>query len=155
MGVVVMSEDSERKLLVKGDPSRVIANCRPETVPSNIHDYINKQSEKGFKLMGLSARSLPDPNEQLDGLKRLERDMLFLGVLILENSLQATSEQTVRTLLASNARVVVISGDSELTSGAVAFGCGMLDCNELVYCDLQTDSKGRRRISMSSRDGAL
>jgi hypothetical protein len=42
--------------------------------------------------MGLSARSLPDPDESTDVLKRLEKDMLFLGILIVENSLQSTSE---------------------------------------------------------------
>lgn len=113
------------------------------------------QSEKGFKLMGLSARSLPDPDEPLDALKRLERDMLFLGILILENSLQSTSEETVRKLLASNVRTVIISGDSELTSGAVAFGCGMLDFNELVYCDLKTDSRGRKKIVMNNKGSMM
>jgi magnesium-transporting ATPase (P-type) len=54
--------------------------------------------------------------------------------------------------LEANVRTVIISGDSELTSGAVAFGCGMLDNNELVYCDLHVDSRGKKKISMKSKD---
>jgi hypothetical protein len=41
--------------------------------------------------MGLSARSLPDSDEPLESLKKIEKDMLFLGILIFENCLQTTS----------------------------------------------------------------
>jgi magnesium-transporting ATPase (P-type) len=58
----------------------------------------------------------------------------------------------VRTLLQSNVHTVVLSGDNELTSGAIAFGCGMLDSEDLLYCDLQVAGRGKKRIVVRSRD---
>lgn len=52
----------------------------------------------------------------------------------------------------SNVHTVVLSGDNELTSGAIAFGCGMLDKVDLLYCDLLVDSRGKKKIAVRSRD---
>lgn len=47
---------------------------------------------------------------------------------------------------------MILSGDNELTSGAIAFGCGMLDNLDLMYCDLHVDPKGKKHVTVNSRD---
>ncbi|XP_015762020.1 PREDICTED: probable cation-transporting ATPase 13A3 [Acropora digitifera] len=78
----------------------------------------------------------------------VETDLIFLGLLILQNALKAQSAAVIRQLHRADIRTVMVTGDNMLTAVSVARDCGMVGSSHKVrHCHscLQTDTCSERR----------
>uniref|UniRef100_A0A8C7NPA4 ATPase cation transporting 13A2 n=1 Tax=Oncorhynchus mykiss TaxID=8022 RepID=A0A8C7NPA4_ONCMY len=62
----------------------------------------------------------------------VERDMQFLGLLVMKNLVKPESAEVITTLRLAHLRTVMVTGDNVLTAVNVARTCGMLGSNERV-----------------------
>ena len=62
----------------------------------------------------------------------VEKDMFFLGFLILENKVKPATPGVISELRNANVRCVMITGDNVVTACAVAKGCNMVQPNETL-----------------------
>ncbi|VDQ03294.1 unnamed protein product [Trichobilharzia regenti] len=86
-------------------------------------------TREGYRVLALAwkplkanyAKVLRVPRE------RVEQDLLFLGLLIMENRLKPETTQVIQTLRYANIRPVMVTGDNMLTALSVARDCEMID----------------------------
>eukprot|EP01028_Stygiella_incarcerata_P000513 TRINITY_DN1071_c1_g1_i2.p1 TRINITY_DN1071_c1_g1~~TRINITY_DN1071_c1_g1_i2.p1 ORF type:complete len:1258 (+),score=313.86 TRINITY_DN1071_c1_g1_i2:50-3775(+) len=116
----------------KGSPMVVAEACAPETVPGNLLAIVDFYALHGYRVIGSSMKKIEvkgDEENDLDNARneliqtsreKLERDMQFLGLFILENTLHAESTEVVKSLMRSHLRPVLVTGD--LANTAIAIG---------------------------------
>jgi len=86
-------------------------------------------TEKGFRVLALAYRPLPAmtyPKMQRASREDLEKNLQFLGLLIMGNMLKPETTPIIETLLSANIRTVMITGDNMLTALSVARECNMI-----------------------------
>ncbi|XP_075987270.1 polyamine-transporting ATPase 13A3-like [Anticarsia gemmatalis] len=158
----VLGEDVLR-VYCKGAPEMLRTLCVPDTVPHNLYEVLNSYAEKGYRVIACATRVLEVTTKQLQKMNReeVERDLEFLGLVIMENRLKGATTGIIRELKEANIHVVMITGDNILTAVSVAKECGILRSDErvvllhadvedktpLVYCEstLHGATVGRRR----------
>nr|CAH8837909.1 unnamed protein product [Trichobilharzia regenti] len=116
-------------IYTKGAPETIEQLCRCDTIPSDFHSTLLEYTREGYRVLALAwkplkanyAKVLRVPRE------RVEQDLLFLGLLIMENRLKPETTQVIQTLRYANIRPVMVTGDNMLTALSVARDCEMID----------------------------
>ena len=88
----------------------------------------------GMRVLGVACRPLDGPVAAADAL-RLERDLVFLGLIGLMDPPRAAVRPAVATCKAAGIRPVMITGDHPLTAAAIARDLGMAERPEAVTGD--------------------
>ncbi|XP_073531186.1 probable cation-transporting ATPase 13A5 isoform X3 [Phyllobates terribilis] len=138
--------ESNMTLFMKGAPEMVVCFCKPETVPDNFSQKLDDYTIQGFRVIGLACRSLQkeDLPESFDTDREVvERDLTFLGLLILENRLKPETSSVLQELSEANIRTVMVTGDNLQTAVTVGKKSGMIPSNSniimLVACEPEKD----------------
>ncbi|XP_021372872.1 probable cation-transporting ATPase 13A3 isoform X2 [Mizuhopecten yessoensis] len=123
-------------LFSKGAPEMIASLCRPETVPSNFHEVLMGYTQHGYRVLALAWRPLPE-NLKYTKIHRLQREQVeknltFLGLLVMENRLKPESTPVIQELIEANIRTVMVTGDNMLTALSVARECKMVGSHEKV-----------------------
>ncbi|XP_075194635.1 putative cation-transporting ATPase 13A4 [Anomaloglossus baeobatrachus] len=124
----VIGED-ELIVYMKGAPEMVASFCKAESVPSGFLKELENYTFQGLRVIGVASKLLKNGNcEDLQSIDReeVEKDMAFLGLLILENRLKPETSTVLEELHAANIRTVMITGDNIQTATTVAKNCGMI-----------------------------
>ncbi|CAH0627196.1 unnamed protein product [Chrysodeixis includens] len=115
---------------VKGAPEKVAGMCNPDTLPENFSSILNEYTSNGFRVIGLAHKKLDRKMKWVDAqrIKRetLECDMVFLGFLVMQNSLKPETTQVIKELHEANMRLIMVTGDNIMTAMSVARGCFMV-----------------------------
>ncbi|XP_075717875.1 putative cation-transporting ATPase 13A4 [Rhinoderma darwinii] len=114
---------------MKGAPEMVASFCTIESVPSGFLKELERYTFQGLRVIGVASKALKnDNNKDLQSIEReeVERDMEFLGLLILENRLKPETSMVLEELHAANIRTLMITGDNIQTATTVAKNCGMI-----------------------------
>lgn len=83
--------------------------------------------EKGFRILGLGYREL-EKNEILNKKRELlEKDLRFLGFLVLQNKLKEDTFDCIKRLKEGNIDCKIISGDNILTTIHASLECGIME----------------------------
>lgn len=141
MGVIV-NEGSTHRFHLKGAPEVISSLCDPSTIPVNLAEVLDEYAQKGLRVLACACG--PVPEAALAGLmelqrESLERDLTFLGVVILENKLKEQSKPALEQLLQAEIKVVMATGDASLTGLAIGKECGIVPDNDEIYIgDLST-----------------
>ncbi|KAM3958845.1 polyamine-transporting ATPase anne boleyn [Aphomia sociella] len=132
--VVRMLGEDVMRVYCKGAPEMLTTLCRPETVPDNLNEVLSSYAEKGYRVIAMSTRIMEATFKQLQRMNRdeVERDLEFLGLVIMENRLKAATTDIIRELKEANIQVVMITGDNIHTAVSVAKECGILGVGERV-----------------------
>ena len=78
----------------------------------------------------------------------MEKELNFMGLLVLENKLKPVTRGIIETLKSSNIHCIMIIGDNALTAISVARDASLVDANEKVYLlELETNQFGRKFIN--------
>ncbi|XP_063772509.1 probable cation-transporting ATPase 13A4 isoform X1 [Pseudophryne corroboree] len=124
--------DRNLSLFMKGAPEMVIRYCKPETVPRGFSKTLDLYTKQGFRVIGLAYRSLQN-NGLPDSLdidrEEVECDLIFLGLLILENRLKPETSAVLQELSEANIRTVMVTGDNLQTAVTVGKNSGMIPDN--------------------------
>ncbi|XP_056279405.1 cation-transporting ATPase 13A2 isoform X2 [Pseudoliparis swirei] len=134
MSVVTVARGGHSALaFIKGSPEMVASLCRAETVPAQFSSVLGGFSSEGLRVLALGYKPV-DGSTDLRAIERgeVEKDMRFLGLLIMKNLVKPESAEVINILKLANLRSVMVTGDNILTAINVAKGCGMVDFNETV-----------------------
>ncbi|KAJ3096966.1 hypothetical protein HDU96_000588, partial [Phlyctochytrium bullatum] len=152
---------------VKGSPESVLRVCNPATVPRNYHECYSRYAAKGYYVLAVAERVLPPSvlaQQQQAGqagatgapapgsgaavaaLKRevVERDMVFLGFVLLQNPLKPESTAVVSVLGAAGIRSVMITGDGSMTAISVSRDLGLV--GNVLLVDVFAHGLGFQRL---------
>ncbi|XP_056421372.1 probable cation-transporting ATPase 13A4 [Hyla sarda] len=122
-------EKDELIMYMKGAPEMIASFCKPESVPSGFLKELERYTFQGLRVIGVAYKKLMNIScEDLQNIEReeVEKDMTFLGLLILENRLKPETSMVLEELHAANIRTVMITGDNIQTATTVAKNCGMI-----------------------------
>jgi cation-transporting ATPase 13A3/4/5 len=87
-------------------------------------------------VIALATKVLPDLNyRRANTLKRtdVENNLIFLGLLVMQNKLKNESASVIETLNECNIRTVMATGDNIHTSISAARQCQIIQTNSEVY----------------------
>jgi cation-transporting ATPase 13A3/4/5 len=147
MSVIVKNMNTERmRLFIKGSPEKIAELSKPKTLPNNFNDILSLYTQKGCRVLGLSTKPL---DLDLEGCYRadreeVEKDVDFLGFLVLKNSIKKATQPIISVLRNANIRTIMITGDNGFTAITVAKECGMIEAETKVYLgELQELREGK------------
>ncbi|XP_056003243.1 polyamine-transporting ATPase 13A3-like isoform X2 [Ostrea edulis] len=124
------------ELFTKGAPEMIASLSKPETVPSNFHEVLINYTKHGYRVIALAYRSFPTKLKytKIQRIQReqVERNLTFLGFLVMENRLKPETTPIIHKLLDANIRTVMVTGDNMLTALSVARECGMVGENQRI-----------------------
>eukprot|EP00079_Xenopus_tropicalis_P016033 XP_004914422.2 PREDICTED: probable cation-transporting ATPase 13A4 [Xenopus tropicalis] len=127
--VAQITGESGLTVFMKGAPEMVVKFCKQETVPLNLSKKLEFYTTQGFRVLGLGYRLLEKESLQIiQHLERetVEKDIIFLGLLILENNLKPETRGVLQELTEAKIRSVMITGDNLQTALHIGVTCGMI-----------------------------
>uniref|UniRef100_A0A8C2G8W0 ATPase cation transporting 13A2 n=1 Tax=Cyprinus carpio TaxID=7962 RepID=A0A8C2G8W0_CYPCA len=106
-------------------------------VPSHFSPTLREYASQGFRVLGFAYKHLTKETnlstvERSAALVEVEKDMNFLGLLVMKNQVKPESAEVIRTLKLAQLRPVMVTGDNILTAVNVARACGMVLSHEKV-----------------------
>ncbi|XP_030760094.1 probable cation-transporting ATPase 13A3 isoform X2 [Sitophilus oryzae] len=132
MSVITKSPENDHfEIFCKGSPEKVVSLSREESIPHDLYDQLKVYTQKGYRVIGLAKRSLPvdvDYEKVLEITREeIEKDLEFVGLLILENCLKPETNGIIQVLKDANLKIVMITGDNIQTAVTVAKECKIID----------------------------
>ncbi|VDO13719.1 unnamed protein product [Rodentolepis nana] len=120
---------SHFSVYTKGSPEMIETLCRKETLPRDFHKVLLEYTREGYRVLALAWRPLRVVYTRVMRLQRdsIERQLHFLGLLVMENRLKPESAPEIKLLKSANIRPVMVTGDNMLTALSVARDCEMID----------------------------
>lgn len=166
MSVIVrVLGDNHFKVFSKGAPEKIASLCKPDTIPANFYQLLNKYTSRGYRVIALAHKKLSSKIKWMDAerMKRteIETDLIFDGFLVLLNCLKPETTNIIEELHAAKLRTVMITGDNIMTALSVAKECKMIRPGEEIYIvkceksDEDGDIRPRLKIEMSKDIGAV
>jgi len=122
-------------VFVKGAPEIIAMKCKRSSVPADLHDVLAEYAQQGLRVLGLACRELTETESEIRKMPRakLEKDLKFAGLVILENRLKSDTSQVIRELSnRGGLRTLMITGDHSRTAISVARQCGILSSTSSV-----------------------
>ncbi|KAK7132311.1 hypothetical protein R3I93_018761 [Phoxinus phoxinus] len=118
---------------LKGAPEMVASFCLRESVPSHFSPTLREYASQGFRVLAFAYKHL-NKETDLATVERVEveKDLNFLGLLVMKNQVKPESAEVIRTLKLAQLRPVMVTGDNILTAVNVARACGMVLSHEKV-----------------------
>ena len=136
MSVVVKNlSEHDFKVHIKGSPEKIRELCRSESVPDNFHSILQKYTEDGYRVLACASRVLTVNYKKIMEAKReeIEKNLTFVGFLIMENRLKEVTTETIDTLHHANIRTIMVTGDNVLTAISVARQCNIVGQNQRIF----------------------
>jgi len=131
MSVICKNQfDNKYRVFVKGSPEKISELCLAESLPNNFTDVMSSYTKEGFRVIALATREMPGLNyRQVHRIQRdaVEKDLTFIGLLIMENKLKIETIGVIRNLNECKVRTVMATGDNVLTAISVARQCTILN----------------------------
>ncbi|CAH8511961.1 unnamed protein product [Schistosoma rodhaini] len=116
-------------IYTKGAPETIELLCRCDTIPRDFHSTLSVYTREGYRVLALAWKPLKAAYTKVLHVcrERLEQNLRFLGLLIMENRLKPETTQVIKNLGYANIRPVMVTGDNMLTALSVARDCEMID----------------------------
>lgn len=128
--------DNHFHVYTKGAPEKLEELCIPETIPKDYHEQLRVLTLKGFRVISLAHKRLGQDINWLKAQKmkrdKAESQLVFLGFLVMQNTLKPQTKPVIKQLLDANIRTVMVTGDNLLTGISVARDCHMVSPNDTV-----------------------
>ena len=135
MSVVTRSlTGTQFEVHVKGAPEVIVPLCDGDSVPEDFANVLVSYTEKGYRVLALGYRPLSLTYVKVQRATRedLERNLRFLGLLVMGNMLKPETTRVIDVLLGARIRCVMVTGDNMLTALSVARECHMIQPKERV-----------------------
>ena len=129
----------------KGSPEKISELCQRKTIPENFKEILTKYTSKGFRVLGLSCKVMKMTKEQANNVSReiVEKDLIFLGLLIVQNKLKETTNDVLKSLLDDgHIRVKMATGDNIFTAICVARKSNLIeDATKVFTCEIDEEEE--------------
>ncbi|XP_074655919.1 polyamine-transporting ATPase 13A3-like [Tubulanus polymorphus] len=121
-------------LYAKGSPEMIASLSKPETVPSDFHNVLTNYTQQGYRVIALAWKPLKLSYVKVQRIERkdVEKDLIFLGLIIMVNKLKPESKPVINTLTKAGIRSVMVTGDNILTALSVARDCHIVEPGDKV-----------------------
>lgn len=142
-------------LFTKGSPEMLYCLCSKESLPKDFYDVLYNYTKRGYRVLALAYKELGKMSYvkvQKCAREELEKDLIFLGFLIMENRLKIETEEVIRELHFANFKTLMITGDNMLTALSVARDCSMISDEDEVYMVHVTDFNGEFKVELAPVD---
>ncbi|KAI1285205.1 Polyamine-transporting ATPase 13A3 [Halotydeus destructor] len=119
----------------KGAPEVIATLCDAETLPDNFSEVLMEYTQKGFRVLALAYRQLSQMSYakmQRATREDIEKDLNFLGLLVMGNMLKPETTEVIDTLTRADIRTIMVTGDNMLTAISVARECHMVGADHKV-----------------------
>lgn len=102
---------------VKGSPEAMESLCIASSVPSNYRQTLAYFAHQGYRVIAIARKRVKTVPalDKTELRKWVERDLEFLGLVLLENKLKAESEPTLQILREAAIRCCMITGDNPVS----------------------------------------
>ncbi|XP_052213328.1 polyamine-transporting ATPase 13A3-like isoform X2 [Dreissena polymorpha] len=130
------------EVFCKGSPEVISSLCKPDTVPADFHRIMMTYTRYGYRVLALAWKQLPNKYNYVK-VQRIQRDavekeLTFLGLLVMENKLKPETTPVIEQLIGANIRTIMVTGDNMLTALSVAHDCKMVaDSDRVVLVEAQ------------------
>ena len=128
------------KVYCKGSPEKIRELCDQSTIPQNFDEILNNFTTKGYRVLGMAGKSLTMNFQQSQTITReaVEKNMLFLGLLIAQNKLKEKTKESLKKYDEADLRMIMATGDNILTAICVSKECNLLKQNkEMISCEIE------------------
>uniref|UniRef100_A0A8C1XYX6 ATPase 13A3 n=1 Tax=Cyprinus carpio TaxID=7962 RepID=A0A8C1XYX6_CYPCA len=119
---VVVRQIGQRRMdaYLKGAPEVVASLCKKETVPEDFAEVLEDYTKQGFRVIALAHRRLESKLtfHKVQNINRdqIEKNMDFLGLIIMQNKLKTETPGVLEDLRRANIRTVMVTGTEKITS---------------------------------------
>ncbi|KAI4579088.1 hypothetical protein MJG53_000963 [Ovis ammon polii x Ovis aries] len=125
-------------------------------VPTSFVSELQIYTTQGFRVIGLAYKKL-EMDHHISALMshsytsrdQVEADLIFLGLLILENRLKEETKPVLEELISARIRTVMITGDNLQTAVTVARKSGMVSESQKVILIEANETTGSSSASIS------
>ena len=136
------------KVFCKGSPEKIRDLCDQSTIPEDFDDILNSYTTKGYRVLGMAGKSILLNFSQSQTINQLEveKNMIFLGLLIVQNKLKERTKESLAIYDKADLRMMMATGDNILTAICVSKECNLIPQNkEMVSCEIENE-KGVDRL---------
>ncbi len=129
MSVVVKElNDPHYVLYCKGSPEKIAEMAKPETLPKDFQSVLTSFTREGYRVIAVATRPVEYSFVKIQRIERekIECELEFLGLIIMENRLKPETCAVISRLKAANIRTIMCTGDNILTALSVARDCDMI-----------------------------
>ena len=128
------------KVFCKGSPEKIKELCDKSTIPENFDEVLNNYTTKGYRVLGMAAKGLIMNFQQSQIISRdyVENNMIFLGLLIVQNKLKEKTKESLEKYDNADLRMIMATGDNILTAICVSKECNLIKQNtEMISCEVE------------------
>ena len=144
------------KAFCKGSPEKVRELCKPGTIPLNFDEILNQYTSKGYRVLAMAAKGLKMDFQQSQTITRedVEKNMIFLGLLIVKNKLKEKTKDSLTRYDAADLRMLMATGDNILTAICVSRECNLIKKNRDMYsCELEKGQNDKEILKWNKIEG--
>ena len=127
----------------KGSPEKLRELCQPKTIPSDFIQQLNYYTSRGYRVLAMGSKIINMDYEHALEVSRsyCEKDLIFLGLLIVQNKLKLATNPTLRTLSnEGHLRVRMATGDNIMTAVCVGRKSNLIEPGAIVYsCEIEEE----------------
>jgi len=103
-------------------------------VPKDFQSVLTRYTRDGYRVIAVATKRIDLSFVKLQKVDRdkIENDLTFLGLIIMENRLKPETTSVINRLSAANVRTIMCTGDNILTGLSVARDCDMISEDDRV-----------------------
>lgn len=127
--MTTVAKNNKDYVFTKGAPETILSICNQIQIGNKIEKFTNvhkthilenleKLAKKGYRLIAFSYKDYRREN--------LEKDQIFLGFVAIADPIRPEIKEAVEKAYQAGIKVVMITGDNELTAEAIAEEAGIL-----------------------------
>ncbi|KAM3163822.1 Cation-transporting ATPase [Lachancea thermotolerans] len=113
----------------KGAPEVISEICNKATLPADYEELLQHYTHSGYRVIACAGKTLPKRTwryAQKISREELESNLEFLGFIVFENKLKASTTPTLTSLRDAGIRTVMCTGDNVLTAISVGRECKLV-----------------------------
>ena len=132
------------KAYCKGSPEKIKELSNPSTIPMNFEEILNSYTTKGYRVLGMAAKSININLQQSQTITReeVEKDMIFLGLLIVQNKLKEKTKDSLAKYDNADLRMMMATGDNILTAICVSKDCNLIhQSQKMISCEIENEDR--------------
>ncbi|KAM9989578.1 hypothetical protein ACTFIY_005636 [Dictyostelium cf. discoideum] len=131
------TQSSKDLAIVKGSPEMIKKLSNPTSIPSDFEHVLSTYTKKGYRVLGCGYKEW-DPSDSIGKTKdeirsMVERDLMFLGFIIMENKIKPETAGALKVLKDANIRIIMVTGDNVLTAVSVSRECGLVTKEKTIF----------------------
>ncbi len=141
---ILVAEGTSRLMISKGAVLNLIEVCSSvelengatvdiEEFRETISSQYNKLSEQGFRTLGVAYK----PVDTSSINRSMEKNMQFIGFVVLSDPLKREAKATIETLNSLNVDFKIITGDNRLIAASVGTQLGRKDAKIIVGSEMR------------------